>query len=83
MKKFFLAVMLVLVSGCVHKLKWRQDGERERIEYLYYVIDIHGTEPDAEFVDRDDAVKYVREFQQYHTYRIVKAQNWASVKEHE
>ena len=74
---------MVLASGCVHQWKWKQDGGKEQTEYLYYVIDIHGTEPDAEFVDRDDAVKYVREFQQFHTYKIVKAQNWASVKEHE
>ncbi len=83
MKKFFLAVILVLTSGCVHQWKWKYEGEKDEREFLYYVIDIHGTEPDAYFDDREDAVSYVKEFQQYHTYRIVKAQNWASKKEHE
>jgi hypothetical protein len=80
MKNFFLAVILVLISGCVHTWKWKREGEEEERAYLYYVIDIHGTEPDAYFDDREDAVSYVKEFQQYHTYRIVKA---VSRKEHE
>ena len=46
--------------------------------HLYYVIDINGTEPDAEFNDRGDAKDYVEKFKEFHTYRIVKAQHFAN-----
>lgn len=80
MKKFFLIAALALANGCVHRFEWQPDGHKE---YLYYVIDVNGTEPDASFEKKKDALKYIDDFKEFHTYRIVKAQNWASLKEHE
>tara|TARA_R110001599_G_C12143224_1_gene650795 strand:- start:507 stop:662 length:156 start_codon:yes stop_codon:yes gene_type:complete len=48
---------------------------------LYYVIDVNGTEPDAEFIDKKDALEYVEEFKDNHTYRIVKAQHYTHPSE--
>ena len=45
---------------------------------MYYVIDVHGTEPDAQFENRDDAQVYVDKFKEFHTYKIVKAQHFAN-----
>ena len=42
---------------------------------LYYVIDVNGTEPDAKFVDKNDAQLYVDKYKEFHTYRIVKSQH--------
>ena len=47
-------------------------------EHLYYVIDVNGTEPDASFEDRKDAERYVKDFKEFHTYRIVKAQTYTN-----
>ncbi len=49
--------------------------------HLYYVIDVHGTEPDAEFVDKGDAQQYVEKYKEFHTYRIVKAQHYTHPSE--
>ena len=49
--------------------------------HLYYVIDIHGTEPDAQFVDKGDAQEYVEKYKEFHTYRIVKAQHYTNPSE--
>ena len=46
--------------------------------YVYYVIDVNGTEPDAQFEDRNDAQIYVDKFKEFHTYKIVKAQHFAN-----
>ena len=46
--------------------------------YVYYVIDVNGTEPDAQFNERDDAQTYVDKFKEFHTYKIVKAQHFAN-----
>ena len=48
---------------------------------LYYVIDVNGTEPDAQFVDRQDAVEYVDKYKEFHTYKIVKAQHHTNPSE--
>ena len=45
---------------------------------MYYVIDVNGTEPDAQFNERDDAQTYVDKFKEFHTYKIVKAQHFAN-----
>jgi len=42
------------------------------------VIDVNGTEPDAEFEDRKDAKNYVEKYKEFHTYRIVKAQHYTN-----
>ena len=47
-------------------------------DYVYYVIDVNGTEPDAEFNDREDAKDYVEKYKEFHTYRIVKAQHYTN-----
>ena len=62
------AALFLILCGC--KTLPNESADR----YVYYVIDVNGTEPDAEFLDRGDAVEYVDSFKEFHTYRIVKAQ---------
>jgi|TARA_R100000084_G_scaffold97922_1_gene51948 hypothetical protein len=69
MKKLLL---LVGLCGCTTTQQVYDDT------YRYYVMDVHGTEPDAVFDDRVDAAKYVEEFKEFHDYRIVKAQSYTN-----
>jgi len=68
-KNTFAALYFLFLCGCTILVP------RPPME-LYYVIDIHGTEPDAQFVDIDDAQQYVEKYKEFHTYRIVKAQHY-------
>ena len=69
MKK--LLILVSFVSGCTSPQILKDNSD-----YLYYVIDVTGTEPDASFVERKDAEKYVKEFAEFHTYKIIKAENY-------
>lgn len=66
-----LVISVLLLCGCKTYNTVTQD-------YLYYVIDVNGELPDAQFTKRKDAEKYVSYFKEHHTYRIVKAQHWAN-----
>ena len=70
-KNIFAASYFLFLCGCTTLIPQHPDD-------VYYVIDIHGTEPDAEFVDKDDAQQYVEKYKEFHTYRIVKAQHYTS-----
>lgn len=63
------AALFLILCGC--KTPSNESADR----YVYYVIDVNGTEPDAQFLDRDDAVQYIDSFKEFHTYRIVKSQH--------
>ena len=71
-KNTFAALYFLFLCGCT-TVKYENPDN-----YVYYVIDINGTEPDAEFNDRNDAQDYVEKFKEFHTYRIVKAQHFAN-----
>ena len=71
-KNIFLAALFLFLCGC--KTLPNESADR----YVYYVIDVNGTEPDAEFIDRDDAVQYVDAFKEFHSYKIVKAQHYTN-----
>ena len=73
-KNTFAALYLLFLCSCTILVP------RPPME-LYYVIDINGTEPDAEFIDKKDALEYVEEFKDNHTYRIVKAQHYTHPSE--
>ena len=66
-----LVISVLLLCGCKTYNTVTQD-------YLYYVIDVNGTEPDAQFLDRNDAVQYVDAFKEFHSYKIVKAQHYTN-----
>ena len=66
-KNTFAVLYLLFLCGCTILVP------RPPME-LYYVIDVNGTEPDAKFVDKNDAQLYVDKYKEFHTYRIVKAQ---------
>jgi len=70
-KNTFAALYFLFLCGCTILVP-------QPPTHLYYVIDINGTEPDAEFVDREDAQEYVEKFKEFHTYKIVKAQHFAN-----
>ena len=69
--KYLLAAIL-LTTGCT-QIKYKH---HDHVDYRYYVMDVNGTEPDASFVERKDAEKYVKEFAEFHTYKIIKAENY-------
>ena len=71
-KNIIFAALFLILCGCTTVKYENADN------YVYYVIDINGTEPDAEFTDRSDAQDYVEKFKEFHTYRIVKAQHFAN-----
>ena len=71
-KNIFLAALFLFLCGC--KTLPNESADR----YVYYVIDVNGTEPDAEFLDRNDAVQYVDAFKEFHSYKIVKAQHYTN-----
>ena len=71
-KNIFLTALFLILCGC--KTLPNESADR----YVYYVIDVNGTEPDAEFIDRNDAQIYVDKFKEFHTYKIVKAQHFAN-----
>ncbi len=73
-KNIFAALYFLFLCGCTILVP------RPPIN-MYYVIDVNGTEPDAEFVDREDAQDYVEKFKEFHTYKIVKAQNYTYLNE--
>lgn len=66
------AALFLILCGC--KTLPNESADR----YVYYVIDVNGTEPDAHFNERDDAQTYVDKFKEFHTYKIVKAQHFAN-----
>ena len=74
MKK--LLILVSFVSGCTSPQILKDNSD-----YLYYVIDVNGTEPDASFEDRKDAQKYVDKFKEFHEYRIVKAQSYTNTND--
>ena len=49
-KSSIFAALFLILCGC--KTLPNESADR----YVYYVIDVNGTEPDAEFIDRNDAV---------------------------
>ena len=55
-KSSIFAALFSILCGC--KTLPNEPADR----YVYYVIDVNGTEPDAQFLDRDDAVEYVDAF---------------------
>ena len=63
------AALFLILCGCKSISNELPD------RHVYYVIDVNGTEPDAQFLDRNDAVKYVDAFKEFHSYKIVKAQH--------
>ena len=71
-KNIFFAALFLFLCGC--KTLPNESADR----YVYYVIDVHGTEPDAQFDNRDDAQVYVDKFKEFHTYKIIKAQHFAN-----
>ncbi len=71
-KNSIFAALFLILCGC--KTLPNESADR----YVYYVIDIHGTEPDAQFENRDDAQVYVDKFKEFHTYKIVKAQHFTN-----
>ena len=73
-KNTFAALYFLFLCGCTILVP------RPPIN-LYYVIDVNGTEPDAQFIDREDALEYVEKYKEFHTYRIVKAQHYTNPSE--
>ena len=71
-KNIFSVALFLFLCGC--KTLPNESADR----YVYYVIDVNGTEPDAQFNERDDAQTYVDKFKEFHTYKIVKAQHFAN-----
>ena len=71
-KNIFLISYFLFFCGCQSPRHLNPDN------YVYYVIDVNGTEPDAEFEDRKDAKNYVEKYKEFHTYRIVKAQHYTN-----
>ena len=67
-------VCFLLLCGCTILMPQHPND-------VYYVIDVHGTEPDAQFIDRDDAQQYVEKYKEFHTYKIVKAQHYTNPSE--
>jgi len=68
-------VLLLGLCGCTTTQQVSDDS------YRYYVMDVHGTDPDAVFDDRIAATNYVEEFKEFHDYRIVKAQSYTNENE--
>jgi hypothetical protein len=81
-KNVFLISYFLFFCGC--KSNRHLDSHDDRIlakaklTYAYYVVDINGGQPDAEFEEKGDAEDYVEKFKKFHTYRIVKAQYYAN-----
>lgn len=73
-KNTFAALYFLFLCGCTILVP-------QPPTHLYYVIDINGTEPDAQFVDKGDAQEYVEKYKEFHTYRIVKAQHYTNPSE--
>ena len=73
-KNSIFATLFLFLCGC--KTLPNESADR----YVYYVIDVNGTEPDAQFLDRDDAVQYVDAFKEFHSYKIVKAQHYTNAE---
>jgi len=73
-KNIFTASYFLFLCGCTILVP------RPPIN-LYYVIDVNGTEPDAQFIDKEDAVEYVEKYKEFHTYRIVKTQHYTHSSE--
>lgn len=71
-KSSIFAALFLILCGC--KTLPNESADR----YVYYVIDVNGTEPDAQFLDRNDAVQYVDAFREFHSYKIVKAQHYTN-----
>ena len=73
-KNIFTASYFLFLCGCTILVP------RPPI-YLFYVIDVNGTDPDAQFIDKEDAVEYVEKYKEFHTYRIVKTQHYTHSSE--
>ena len=73
-KNIFAALYFLFLCGCTILVP------RPPIN-LYYVIDVNGSEPVAQFIDREDALEYVEKYKEFHTYRIVKAQHYTHPSE--
>jgi len=68
-------ILLIGLCGCATNQNVQDNS------YRYYVMDVNGTEPDAIFEDRDNAINYIEEFKEFHDYRIVKAQSYTNENE--
>ena len=73
-KSSIFAALFLFLSLCGCKSIPNESADK----YVYYVIDVNGTEPDAQFLDRNDAVQYVDAFKEFHSYKIVKAQHYTN-----
>ena len=81
----WIFVILILSCGCT-TWKWEHnpptqyeweaeeqpDGGWDRAAYRYYVIDANADEPDAYFETKSEALRYKKDFAEYHDYVIVK-----------
>ena len=61
--------LLTLLTVCSCKTTSEQTDKKT----IYYVVDINAEIPDAKFTDLGEAEDYVEEFREFHTYRIVVA----------
>lgn len=73
-KNTFAGLYFLFLCGCTILMPQHPND-------IYYVIDVNGTEPDAKFVDKNDAQLYVDKYKEFHTYRIVKAQHYTHLSE--
>ncbi len=67
MIRALLLFMLLVVCSC------KTTSSKSDKKIFYYVIDENAEIPDAKFADLDEAEDYVEEFKEFHTYRIVVA----------
>ena len=81
-KNIFLISYFSFFCGCKSNQSLDSHDDRilakAKLTYAYYVVDINGGQPDAEFEDKGDAQAYIEKFKEIHTYSIVKAQNYAN-----
>ena len=61
--------LLTLLTVCSCKTTSNQTDK----EIIYYVVDVNAETPDAKFSNLNEAKDYVEEFREFHTYRIVVA----------
>lgn len=61
--------LLTLLAVCSCKTTNNQVYKKT----IYYVVDVNADVPDAKFTDLGEAKDYVEEFREFHTYRIVVA----------
>ena len=67
MIRALLLLMLLVVCSC------KTTSSKSDKKIFYYVIDENAEIPDAKFADLDEAEDYVEEFKEFHTYRIIVA----------